>query len=179
MSLKTRLTAIVIGLVMAGAPAYTITEQFLKEKEGLRLHAYRDGMGKPTICMGHTEGVYMGMVATPEQCAEWAEQDMGPAIRRVEELSPVALSEPAKAGIASFCFFNLGETKCHWTRDKNGVRRPTKFWSYWMAGDMVRACDAIPAWIFDGGKDCRIRENNCYGQIERRAQERELCLIGR
>lgn len=179
MSLKSRLSAIVIGLVMAGAPAYTITEQFLQEKEGMRLTAYQDGGGVWTICLGHTKGVYRGMVATPQQCAAWAREEIGPAIKRVEELTPVPLSEPAKAGIASFCFYNLGEPKCHWTKDKNGVRRPTRFWSYWMAGDMQRACDAIPAWVFDGGRDCRIRSNGCYGQVERRAQERELCLIGR
>lgn len=179
MGLKSRLTAAVLGLIITGASTFGIAFQFLMEKEGMRLKAYQDGRGIWTICLGHTLGVKPGDTATMEQCLKWAEEEIGPAISRTTELSPVALSPAATVGIASFCFYNLGETKCHWTVDKaTGKRRPTKFWALWMAGDMNRACDAITAWVYDGGKDCRIRSNNCYGQVERRAQERELCLIG-
>lgn len=174
MTIKSKLSKAVVALILAGAPAYMISDQFLQEKEGMRLKAYQDGGGVWTICLGHTAGVKPGDTATPEQCAAWARQDIEPAIKRVEQLTPVALTEPQKAGIASFCFFNLGETKCR--RNANGT--PTKFWSAWMAGDMARACAQIPNWIYDGGRDCRIRSNNCYGQVERRAQEAELCRYG-
>lgn len=180
MSLKSRLSKAVIALVIAGSGTFSITYQFLLEKEGFRLNAYQDGRGIWTICLGHTAGVKKGDVATVEQCLKYAEEDIGPAIQRVNELTPVPLSPAATAGIASFCFYNLGESKCHWTYDsKTHQRRPTRFWSAWMAGDMPAACDRITDWIYDGGRDCRIRSNNCYGQVERRAQERELCLIGR
>lgn len=183
MSLKSKLTKTVIALVMAGASSYTIVEQFLTEKEGMRYTAYQDGGGVWTICLGHTKGVKKGDTATPAQCAEWARQDIGPAIKRVEQVSPVPLSEPAKAGIASFCFYNLGETKCRWTRDSwTGQRRETQFWAAWMRGDMETACNKITDWVFDGGRDCRKtqgQKNGCYGQVIRREQERELCLIGR
>lgn len=175
MTMKSKLTKAVLALVVASAPAYVITEQFLDEKEGMRYTAYQDGSRKIwTICLGHTAGVKPGDTATPEQCAKWAKEDISPAIAKVEKLTPVPLSEPQKAAIASFCFFNLGEPRCK--RNANGTL--TGFWSAWMAGDMARACNQIPRWIYDNGKDCRIRSNNCYGQVIRREQEKELCLLG-
>lgn len=42
--------------------------------------------------------------------------------------------------------------------------------SYLNVGDRRGACAEIKRWVHDGGKDCNIRSNNCYGQIERRAQ---------
>lgn len=36
--------------------------------EGARYAAYRDPVGIPTICFGHTAGVRMGDHATPSQC---------------------------------------------------------------------------------------------------------------
>lgn len=173
MGIKSKLSAAVVALVMAGSGAVAISDQFLIEKEGLRLNAYQDGRGIWTICMGHTAGVRPGMRVSAEQCAKWAREDIGPAVARVEQLTPVPLSEPAKAGIASFCFFNLGERKCHY--NANGTE--TRFWKAWQSGNITEACNRIPDWIFDGGKDCRIRSNNCYGQVQRRQEERELCLI--
>ncbi|WP_252355941.1 hypothetical protein, partial [Escherichia coli] len=32
--------------------------------------------------------------------------------------------------------------------------------------------------IKDGGRDCRIRSNNCYGQVSRRDQESALACWG-
>ncbi|WP_077784706.1 HNH endonuclease [Escherichia coli] len=42
----------------------------------------------------------------------------------------------------------------------------------------VGACEAIRWWIKDGGRDCRIRSNNCYGQVSRRDQESALACWG-
>ena len=46
------------------------------------------------------------------------------------------------------------------------------------AGDRIGACREIRRWIYDRGRDCRIRSNNCYGQIVRRDQEAELACWG-
>jgi hypothetical protein len=51
---KTKLSAAVLGLVLAGAPASVILDQFLNEKEGNSLTAYKDGSGIWTICRGAT-----------------------------------------------------------------------------------------------------------------------------
>ena len=40
------------------------------------------------------------------------------------------------------------------------------------------ACEAIRWWIKDGGRDCRIRSNNCYGQVIRRDRESALACWG-
>ncbi|EEV0657526.1 glycoside hydrolase family protein, partial [Escherichia coli] len=80
----------------------------------------------------------------------------------------VPLTEPQKAGIASFCPYNIGPGKCF----------TSTFYKRINAGDRRGACEAIRWWIKDGGRDCRIRSNNCYGQVSRRDQERALACWG-
>ena len=46
------LSAAVLALIAAGAPAPDILDQFLDEKEGNHTTAYRDGAGIWTICPG-------------------------------------------------------------------------------------------------------------------------------
>ena len=53
--------------------------QKLKEFEGLRLQAYRDAAGVPTIGYGHTRHVKMGDRLT----AYWADQLLRDDVRRV------------------------------------------------------------------------------------------------
>ena len=54
LKLKNKLSAAVVGLILAGASAPVILDQFLDEKEGNSLTAYRDGGGLWTICRGAT-----------------------------------------------------------------------------------------------------------------------------
>lgn len=86
----------------------------------------------------------------------------------VERNIKVPLTEPQKAGIASFCPYNIGPGKCF----------PSTFYKRLNAGDRKGACEAIRWWIKDGGRDCRIRSNNCYGQVIRRDQESALTCWG-
>ncbi|ROK38653.1 lysozyme [Escherichia coli] len=86
----------------------------------------------------------------------------------VERNIKVPLTEPQKAGIASFCPYNIGPGKCF----------PSTFYKRLNAGDRKGACEAIRWWIKDGGRDCRIRSNNCYGQVIRRDQESALACWG-
>lgn len=51
---RAKLSAAVLGLVLAGASASAILDQFLDEKKGNSLNAYRDGSGIWTICRGAT-----------------------------------------------------------------------------------------------------------------------------
>lgn len=71
---RTKLSAAVLGLVLAGAPASVILDQFLNEKEGNSLTAYRDGGGVWTICRGATmvdgKPVVQGMKLPTEKCAQ-------------------------------------------------------------------------------------------------------------
>jgi len=48
----------------------------VKEFEGLRLKAYLDSGGKPTIGYGHTQGVKMGQRITEKQAEEYLKYDL-------------------------------------------------------------------------------------------------------
>ena len=45
--------------------------------------------------------------------------------------------------------------------------------------DLIGACEEFKRWTFVGGKDCKIKSNNCYGIYKRREAERQLCLSER
>ncbi|STH96573.1 membrane-associated lysozyme; Qin prophage [Citrobacter braakii] len=169
---RTKLSAAVLVLVLAGAPASVILDQFLNEKEGNSLTAYRDGGGIWTICRGATmvdgKQVVQGMRLTQEKCEQINAIERNKALAWVERNIKVPLTEPQKAGIASFCPYNIGPGKCF----------PSTFYKRINAGDRKGACEAIRWWIKDGGRDCRIRSNNCYGQVSRRDQESALTCWG-
>lgn len=170
--LKTRLSAAMLILIAAGATAPVLMSQFQKEKEGSSLTAYPDAGGIWTICGGVTrvngKPVVKGMKLTREQCDRIDAIEQAKALDWVARNVHVPLTEPQKVGIASFCPWNIGPGKC----------LPSTFYRKLNAGDRKGACSEIKHWIFDGGKDCRIRSNNCFGQVERRDQESELTCWG-
>lgn len=170
--LKTRLSAAMLTLIAAGASAPTLMEQFQKEKEGSSLTAYPDAGGVWTICGGVTrindKPVVKGMTLTAEQCRTIDRAEQAKALTWVNGNVIVPLTDPQKVGIASFCPWNIGPGKC----------LPSAFYRKLNAGDLKGACAEINRWIFDGGKDCRIRSNDCFGQVERRDQESELTCWG-
>ena len=51
---------------------------FIKKFEVLKLYAYRDSVGVPTIGYGHTKGVYMGMAITQKQAEDLFMEDVTP-----------------------------------------------------------------------------------------------------
>lgn len=172
MGTKTKLSAAVLALILGGATADKILDQFLDEKEGVRTIAYQDGRGIWSICRGLTriEGkpVTQGLKLSYSQCKRYDAVERDKAIAWVKRNVTVPLSEPAIAGIASFCPYNIGPAKCF----------PSTFYKKLNAGDRIGACAEIKRWIFDGGRDCRIKANNCAGQPVRRDQESELTCWG-
>lgn len=173
-SLKSKLSAAVIALIVAGASAPVILDQFLDEKEGNHNTAYLDSAKPPiwTICRGATmvdgKPVVQGMKLTTEKCNQVNAIERDKALAWVDRNIKVSLTEPQKAGIASFCPYNIGPGKCF----------PSTFYKRMNAGDTKGACEAIRWWIKDGGRDCRIRSNGCYGQVSRRDQESALTCWG-
>ncbi|MBW6090742.1 DUF2514 family protein [Escherichia coli] len=173
--LKNKLSAAVVGLILAGASAPVILDQFLDEKEGNSLTAYRDGGGIWTICRGATmvdgKPVVQGMKLSAQKCVQVNAIERDKALAWVERNIKLPLTEPQKAGIASFCPYNIGPGKCF----------PSTFYKRINAGDRKGACEAIRWWIKDGGRDCRLtkgQKNGCYGQVERRDQESALTCWG-
>ncbi|WP_297196318.1 lysozyme [uncultured Pluralibacter sp.] len=174
-SARSKLSAAVLGLVLAGAPASVILDQFLNEKEGNSLTAYRDGSGIWTICRGATRvdgrPVVQGMRLTQQECDQVNVAERDKALSWVNGNIHVPLTEPQKAGIASFCPYNIGPGRCF----------PSTFYQRINAGDRRGACEAIRWWIRDGGRDCRQtkgQKNGCYGQVVRRDQESALTCWG-
>lgn len=169
---RAKLSAAVLALILAGAPASVILDQFLQEKEGNTLVAVMDPGGVWSLCRGVTvidgKRVVKGQKATEAQCKKVNAIERNKALAWVDRNIKVPLTEPQKAGIASFCPYNIGSGKC----------LPSGFFRKLNAGDRKGACAEIRRWIFDGGKDCRIRSNNCFGQVSRRDQESALTCWG-
>lgn len=170
---KTTLTAAVAALIAAGASTPVIYQQFLAEREGTRMAAYLDSANIWTICQGLTR-IYGRPVAkgdrlTRDECARLDAEEQARGLAEMQKLLAYKVSAPALAGIASFCWHNIGPTKC-----KNST-----FLRLFNQGPAYRneACAQITLWIRDAGRDCRVRANGCFGQVDRRQQEDELCLI--
>ncbi|KKF38313.1 lysozyme [Hafnia alvei] len=169
---KTKLSAAMLALLASGATAPILFDQFVSEKEGNVLVAVVDPGGIWSICHGVTvidgKRVVKGQTATEAQCKKVNAIERDKALAWVDRNINVPLTEPQKVGIASFCPYNIGPGKCY----------PSTFYKKLNSGDRIGACAEIKRWIFDGGKDCRIRSNNCFGQIERRNQESALACWG-
>ncbi len=78
----------------------------IKEFEGLRLAAYADAGGKPTIGYGHTLGVRMGQRVTERQAEEMLRQDLWVAGRLPNTIKEIDTQGKYDA-LVSF-IFNLG-----------------------------------------------------------------------
>lgn len=169
---KTKLSAAMLALLASGATAPILFDQFVSEKEGNVLVAVVDPGGMWSICHGVTvidgKRVEKGQTATEAQCKKVNAIERDKALAWVDRNIKVPLTEPQKVGIASFCPYSIGPGKCY----------PSTFYKKLNSGDRIGACAEIKRWIFDGGKDCRIRSNNCFGQIERRNQESALACWG-
>lgn len=165
-------SALIVGLSVLAARAQATEDQtlaiavpFVEAKEGMRLEAYLDIVGVPTICAGTTRGVTMGMRKTLAECrailrAEVREYRAGlhryftPGTRgkRLTPHRDTAFTSLAiNIGIAGAG----GSTA---TRRLNGA-------------DIPGACDALAWFNKAGGRVIR-------GLVLRRAEERALCLIG-
>ena len=180
-SAKSKLSAAVLALVVAGGSALEIMDQFILEREGSRQVSYLDGGSTTvkriwTICKGLTnidgKPVTPDMRLTKAECEKHDHKELQATLDELERIVLpqywTKLSEPAKAGIASFCTYNIGATKC----------RNSTFLKLLNSGAPANDyCAQITNWIRDGGKDCRVRANGCAGQVDRRQQEDELCLV--
>ncbi len=155
MSRKLRygLSAAVLALIAAGASAPEILDQFLDEKEGNHTTAYRDGAGIWTICRGAIlvdgKPVVPGMKLSKEKCDRVNAIERDKALAWVAKNIKVPLTDPQKAGIASFCPYNIGPGKCF----------PSTFYKRINAGD-----SKVPAKRFAGGLRT-VAETAVFAQI--------------
>ncbi len=77
------------------------------EREGLRLEAYLDSVGVPTIGVGHTAGVKIGDTCTKEQALAWLAEDLQWSEAAVNQVT-APLEQHQFDALVSFVF-NVGQ----------------------------------------------------------------------
>lgn len=92
---------------LAGAAA-AIMAAGLAGHEGVRLVAYSDPIGIPTICLGQTKGVRLGQTATLEQCIAWAGKDAMRAVEIVLDCNPATDFTPHQLAAFADIAYNVG-----------------------------------------------------------------------
>jgi lysozyme len=149
------------GRLVAGSALAALACTTITGFEGLRTTAYRDSVGVPTICIGETKNVRMGMTVSKPQCEAMLlkrlTEDFAPALERCitkpmgDDFYAAALSLSYNIGSAGFC--------------KSSVAR------LYNAGDRRAACHAFLKFDRAGGRVLA-------GLAKRRKAEEALCLKG-
>jgi len=79
----------------------------IRQFEGLRLKAYLDSVGVPTIGYGHTKGVKLGQTITEQQAIEFLKQDLADAELTVNRRVNVELTQNQFDALVSLVY-NIG-----------------------------------------------------------------------
>ena len=115
--------------------------QKLMEMEGLRLEAYEDAAGVPTIGYGHTKNVRMGDKISEYWAREMLREDIEEAEWQVKELG-VAKTEGQLDALVSFVF-NLGIGRLMTSTLLKVIRN---------GGSMQQIKKEFKRWVYAGGK---------------------------
>ena len=133
--------------------------------EGLRLDAYLDVVGVPTICYGSTRGIKLGMTHTQEQCDHMLREEVAEYregwLSYVEHQALIRWLPAKREAAYTSLAYNVGiraAGKSTATRRLND-------------GDIRGGCRAIGWWNKAGGRVIR-------GLVNRRTDETKLCLAG-
>ena len=113
----------------------------LMEMEGLRLEAYQDAAGVPTIGYGHTKNVRMGDRISEYWAKELLREDIEEAEWLVKELR-VAKTEGQLDALVSFVF-NLGIGRLKSSTLLKVIRE---------GGSMQQVKKEFKRWVYGGGK---------------------------
>lgn len=109
--------------------------------EGVVYHAYLDIAGIPTICVGSTEGVKMGMRASKAECERRLRTDMNYAEHFVKKCTTAPITQHQYDALASFVFNVGGPAYCKSTLVKK-----------LNALDYAGAAAQFPRWSYAAGK---------------------------
>jgi lysozyme len=160
MAKKSTITAATICAALA------IAIPFIDKHEGLSLKSYEDVAGVWTVCSGIAH-VSPEDQETPEQCAAMTNSSVGQFMQNVAHLITVPVTAPTLAAHTSLAY-NIGIN----------AYSKSQALEFTNAGNIAAGCRAMLNWFTAGGKDCRIRSNNCWGVWARRQDEETLCLKG-
>lgn len=141
---------------------------FIGDHEGDKLDSYEDVVGVWTVCEGVTgPAIKRGIKMTKTQCDALNQSTIGQFMTKVASRITVQVSPETLAAHTSFAY-NIGIA---------GYSR-SKTLKFTNAGKLAAGCRAMANWETAGGRDCTIRANNCYGVVQRRDDEIDLCLGG-
>ena len=112
--------------------------------EGLRLTAYRDAAGVPTIGYGHTKGVRMGDRISEDWARKLLRQDVAEVERQVKAMR-VASTEGQLDALVSFAF-NVGIGR---------LRRSTLLRLIREGGTKLQIQREFKRWVYAGGQRLR------------------------
>lgn len=144
----------------AGVAGLAATIAFVGAWEGLRLTAYRDVVGIPTVCYGETKGVQMGDSYTKEQCDDMLADRLAEFEAGISACIEPWDDLPVKTRISLVSWaYNVGV---------GGACRSTAVRRF-NAGDYRGGCDAVQWWNKAGGR-------TIPGLVNRRAAEHRLCV---
>lgn len=148
-----RISAATITAALALAIPLTLVS------EGTVLKTYRDPVGIPTACTGHTgPEVRMGQVYTKEQCYTLLAADEKIAMDAVIRNTTGDINPNELAALTDFTL-NVGE----------GNLKSSTLLKLWNQGKHADACRQLPRWVYAKG----VLLN---GLVIRRMKEMALCL---
>lgn len=129
--------------------------------EGVSYKAYKDVVGVPTVCWGHTgSDVVFGRLYTKEECQNLLNKDLGTVARQIDPYIKVAIPSSTRGALYSFAY-NVGA---------GNFKTSTLLYKI-NQGDIAGACDQLRRWTYAGGKQWK-------GLVTRREIEREVCMWG-
>ena len=155
------------------AAALAIATPFVAKHEGFSPSAYKDPIGKPTICYGHTAGVVIGQVKSKAECDLLLALDLDEAFQALDRHVKVPLKNETRVALSSF-IFNVGT---------GGFAASTALKRI-NVGNIRGGCEALATKIFDKygicrGYGCGWSDGKMLKGLQtRRIAERELCLKG-
>ncbi len=136
----------------------TVGRALIESFEALRLAAYLDQRGIPTIGYGHTAGVKIGDTCTQDQADAWLAEDAQAAANGVEKSLQVFCTQNQFDALVSFTF-NVGV----------GAEAHSTLAELMNAGDIQGAADQFLVWDHVNGVPNA-------GLLRRRQAERALFL---
>lgn len=141
------------------AAAVALATPIVRVSEGLIPHVYKDPVGIPTVCYGHTgRDLVYGKSYTPDECRGILDKDLQTAIRGVMSCAPLDVLTPGQ--LAAFADFtlNAGTGRFCGSTMSRLIRE----------GKPLAACDELGKWVYAGGKILP-------GLVTRRKREMEIC----
>jgi lysozyme len=136
--------------------------EFIKKEEGLKLNAYLDVAGIPTIGYGTTSGVRMGDRITPEKAEEFLRRDLERVESAIMRNVPYGLTPKQFDALASF-IYNVGI----------GAFTRSTLLKKLLASDIVGAANEFPKWN-KSKVNSKLRPVD--GLTARRNRERKMFL---